>query len=1094
MALESYNQSNTPFAAESLPFILTVIDGLEEPVFVKNEQHRFVLVNDVLCRLIGKTREELLGRSDYDFFPKAQADVFWEQDQLVFESGETRINEEKITWHDEVHTIQTTKQLFTDPATGNRFIVGTIKDLSGRQDTVAALISGWAAMQRVLEETGTVLFEQDLDLRYTRFFSAHKVFRREDYLGKTDFDAHSGTEGNPLIELKQRVIETGEQDQREVSVTAGGKRYYFELFVLPRRDDAGKITGVLCSAIDITREIEVLQELDQSRHRFRTIFSRAPIPVVLARLSGEIVEVNDAMVQFLEFDRDGLERIDRAPFVAHDKAFIDDKTRREIGAGRMGPYEFERHLVTRSGKSVWADVTITGFTDDDSDGVLLVAMLRDVTGQRQLLEQLRRRELILSAVTFVAEQFLARPDFAESVQSSLERLGRATEVSRVYLFRNHLDDQGRQRTSQQAEWISEGIHAEIDNPDMQNLILEGPYEDLRVPLSRGEAVYGAIDEFNPGLQEIYGAQAIRSIVLVPVFVASKWWGIIGFDECRRERRWSDLEIDGLKAAASILGSAIERSEAHQALSNSELRWKSLVENDPDSIVEFDSEGTVLFLNRSQRGFHRDEVIGHNVMEFLAPQHCRMFREAMERARTTGEVASLTINATNVREQSTWWSCRIVQMPGIDGREKFLAVWTDITELTNRQEELTESREQYRTLVENQTELIVKVDREGRFLFASPSYCQTFGLDREKILGTNTFWPLVHPDDVAATEEALAQVIEPPYECSLEQRAKTPDGWRWFEWYDRAFVNDDGEVTEILGVGRDITDRKQFEAALGESEARFRELAETTNAAIFIYQGNDTIYANPAAETITGYSIDELRTMPFWPIIHPDFRDVVEERAKARLTGESDIPSRYEVKIVAKDGTERWIDFTGARISHDGRPAVLGTAFDVTARRNAEEAQKRLTVELRQQRESLQKEKYALERVVDQIEVGKREYKGQIGDAVKRVLGPMLEKLRTAAPAELKIEIDAANDKLDSLLGEGTSVQRMRLSQLTGREWEICRLIQAGESSKEIAASLNLSVMTIHKHRERIRRKLGLTSKSIDLSTFLNLYRDVDDPR
>ena len=297
----------------------------------------------------------------------------------------------------------------------------------------------------------------------------------------------------------------------------------------------------------------------------------------------------------------------------------------------------------------------------------------------------------------------------------------------------------------------------------------------------------------------------------------------------------------------------------------------------------------------------------------------------------------------------------------------------------------------------------------------------------------------------------------------------------------------------MGVGRDITDRKQFEMALGESEARFRELAETTNAAIFIYQDAETIYANPAAETITGYSVDELRTMPFWPIIHPDYRDIVEERARARLTEENDIPSRYEVKIVAKDGTERWIDFTGARISHDGRPAVLGTAFDVTARRNAEEAQKRLTAELKQQRESLKKEKYALERVVDQIEVGKREYKGQIGDAFKRALGPMLEKLRTAAPAELKIEIDAANDKLDSLLGEGTSVQRMRLSQLTGREWEICRLIQAGQSSKEIAESLNLSVMTIHKHRERIRRKLGLTSKNIDLSTFLNLYRDTDRP-
>ncbi len=114
----------------SQKFLAHTINALDDPFFVKDEQHRWVVLNDAACEVMGRPREELIGKSDYDLFPKEQADVFWEKDNLVFQTQETNINEEEITWHDDVHTISTKKSPFTDSRTGKKFIAGTIRDIT----------------------------------------------------------------------------------------------------------------------------------------------------------------------------------------------------------------------------------------------------------------------------------------------------------------------------------------------------------------------------------------------------------------------------------------------------------------------------------------------------------------------------------------------------------------------------------------------------------------------------------------------------------------------------------------------------------------------------------------------------------------------------------------------------------------------------------------------------------------------------------------------------------------------------------------------------------------------------------------------------
>ncbi|MCP4114600.1 MAG: PAS domain S-box protein [Desulfobacteraceae bacterium] len=119
--------------SHSREFLDSVINGIADPLFVKDENHRWIALNDALCRMFGHSRTEMLGKSDYDFFPPEQADVFWAHDDMVMASDTVDVNEEEITGGGQTHTISTIKSSFINPTTGRRNLVGTIRDITERK-------------------------------------------------------------------------------------------------------------------------------------------------------------------------------------------------------------------------------------------------------------------------------------------------------------------------------------------------------------------------------------------------------------------------------------------------------------------------------------------------------------------------------------------------------------------------------------------------------------------------------------------------------------------------------------------------------------------------------------------------------------------------------------------------------------------------------------------------------------------------------------------------------------------------------------------------------------------------------------------------
>jgi PAS domain S-box-containing protein len=230
--------------------------------------------------------------------------------------------------------------------------------------------------------------------------------------------------------------------------------------------------------------------------------------------------------------------------------------------------------------------------------------------------------------------------------------------------------------------------------------------------------------------------------------------------------------------------------------------------------------------------------------------------------------------------------------------------------------------------------------EGRYVDVNDAFERQMDYSRDELIGRTTLelnvWP--SPSDRAAMISRLQR------ERTLRDQNtqfRTKSGRLITTLYTVALISIAGQPC-VLAAIEDITAQKQAEDALRASESKFRLLAETTLCGIFIYRREGTFcYFNPQVEAFTGYSPQELRSMTVWDLVHPDFRDLAKTRAEARWRGEA-VPVRYQFKLLTKDGEARWIDFTATPTVFDGEPAILGTAFDITANKRHEQEAKEHT--------------------------------------------------------------------------------------------------------------------------------------------------------
>ncbi|MDK2937926.1 MAG: hypothetical protein PWQ51_90 [Methanolobus sp.] len=545
-------------------------------------------------------------------------------------------------------------------------------------------------------------------------------------------------------------------------------------------------------------------------------------------------------------------------------------------------------------------------------------------------ESLLKKRLDYELTTIECMRLLQEPgDIDEIMPRILKKIHHTVSNSRTYIFRNEEDTELGLCMSQVYEEVSEGIEAQIDNPELQHLpYSEGAPTLLEIIVS-GQNYSYIVEELEEPEKSILKDQGILAILIIPIFSGEKLWGFIGFDDCVEERRWHKDDVNLLRVVADGIGEAILRRDSERELIDSEERFKALHNASFGGIVIHD-KGFIVDVNQGFSditGYSHDELIGMSNYTLIA-EDCR---ETVRKNINSGYEEPYEI--TMLRKDGTTYPARIQgKIIPYKGQYFRVAEIKDITEQKLSEELLRESEQKQAAMIENISDVIAIADRNGIIRYKSANVEKWFGWKPEELIDTDLF-DKIHPDEQENTKDFFLNILDNKRDTfSSKIRYQCKDGtYNWIEFTGRNLL-DDPIIQGILFNYHDITEKKEAEDALLESEKKFRTYIENAPYGILIVDENQKfVEVNETICIMTGYRVDELIGMDMFSRVAPQSRDeAVKGYHKLITTGFVS----EELLINRRTGTNFWMRVDAVKLS-DTRSILF--ARDITERKNAENA-------------------------------------------------------------------------------------------------------------------------------------------------------------
>lgn len=376
-----------------------------------------------------------------------------------------------------------------------------------------------------------------------------------------------------------------------------------------------------------------------------------------------------------------------------------------------------------------------------------------------------------------------------------------------------------------------------------------------------------------------------------------------------------------------------RKEAETFLLRSEALYRTLARNLPDTaVILFDHDMRYLLVEGSvlaKFGFSKENAEGKTLQEIVSPETVELFATYYQRA-LDGE----TVEFERQTEQGLIYSAQII--PIRDDTHKIMAGLITIHDISERKQAeaaLRQSEIRYRTIVENQTEFVMRYTSDGTLTFVNEAFCRNFKKTRDELIGTSIY-TLVSPE----TEKHVRALITNPNVDRYDVHNVNTEGMTiWEEWVDSPILDESGQLIEFQSVGRDRSDVKRFEMALREREARLQLAMDI--ARMGTWDWNLVTNENRWDESTKGLfgrpeNFDST-FQSFVAQIHADDQQKLTDELKNIL--ETGNVFEMEYRIIQPDGQIRWMYSKGqTQFDEIGKPVMMtGVVQDITERKTLE---------------------------------------------------------------------------------------------------------------------------------------------------------------
>jgi diguanylate cyclase (GGDEF)-like protein/PAS domain S-box-containing protein len=393
----------------------------------------------------------------------------------------------------------------------------------------------------------------------------------------------------------------------------------------------------------------------------------------------------------------------------------------------------------------------------------------------------------------------------------------------------------------------------------------------------------------------------------------------------------------------------ERKQAEEALRKSEARFAAFMNYLPGPAFVHDQHGHVLFANRiycQHLNRPAEEIIGQPYHTLMLPEWAAYF-QAQDHEVLATQQACVFEDRAEIDDQTTIFLTTKFPMQQADGSTHIGGVAVDITERKQAEEALRASEKRLKAVFDNAAIGIGLTDKAGQSIIANARGAQQLGYTPEELEQVSNM-ELTHPDDLAETVERIQQLVRGEIQgYRIEKRYFRKDGSIfWADLSVSAVYDDDGQIAYLIGIVADITERKQAEEALRESEQFVQQITTAIPDILYIYDlaMQSNVYSNRQMVDVLGYSPEEVQAMGsnvISTLVHPDDLPRVIEHLKLMASRPplDNTVGTLEYRMRHQDGHWHWLLSREVpfRRTQDGQvEQLLGVAHDITERKQLEE--------------------------------------------------------------------------------------------------------------------------------------------------------------
>ena len=790
-------------------------------------------VNDKLCELFGYSQDELLLKSWEELTYADDFAVHLEQCNrlLCGERDGYTMDKRFVRKNGGVIYTNLSVRCVRDASENVDYFMILVQDITERKQAEEKLREKEEFLRLVINNIPQLIFWKDINSVY---LGCNKVFAQlffdtnnpDEVVGKRDFDSNRLSEqAQRFHDLESRVMETDRPAYHVVEeiVQADGKRW-IESNKIPLHDSTGQVIGLLGTSEDITERQQaelLLKEYNQTLERevadrtralrkqeafLRLIIDNIPQLIFWKDRHSVFLGCNKSVVQFAQLDNPdqivGKTDLDLV-WKAHADYFL--RQDRQVMASNTPEYRIIEQILQPDGSIFWGETNRIPLHDDKTGKVVgVLGTIEDITARKQAKDALKQAKERLSTV--------------------LNSLNSGVYVSDMQTYRVLFVNQYAQK-----KWAKNDVIGKICWQTLQTG-QTGPCgfcTNDRLIMKNGQATNTYTWEFHDS--------------------ALNHWFIVQ----DRAISWDD----GRLVRLSVLTDITPRKRALEALREREAHLNAIFDNAAAGIVLADVNGYFLDCNAKwleMTGYTCQEMGTLTYLDVTYPDDIEISKKHFEPL-TRDVINSYHIEKRFLRKNNRffWADVSMTVIRNHKGVFKSaIGVIVDITERKEAEDALRASEARYRGVVEDQTELICRFLPDTTLTFVNDAYCRYFGVQRDEILGHKFL--MLMPEEA---RETVLPNLQPllNHEKSImvhERPIKTEHGELcWQQWSDRAICDDNGQVVELQSVGRDITERKQWEMELQEA----KEAAEAANRAKSTFLANMSHELRTPLNGILGYT-------------------------------------------------------------------------------------------------------------------------------------------------------------------------------------------------------------------------------------------------